>query len=241
MIRTGKRQSTSVSGQSCYLKCGAAFLLLSLSALVIACGSGNTTPAANSSGPQVTVTIKFNNNLSPLGTMAPYLCGAWVTNSTPALNAGSKIPVYARFIHNVNGNPVGVNGASATASVIWANGGRESQSTRTTSDGLAVFYFTIPNQPNMVGKNNLVMVSFSSSDGQTCRVDNQPQPAAFFTFVAASPTPTATPSPTPTMPNQPVIDITPPIVIPSDKIPTDNARGKQKLVPTPTCANILGC
>lgn len=234
MIRTGKRQSRSVSGQSCYLKCGAAFLLLSLSVLVIACGSNNTTTTANSSSPQVTVTIRFNNSLSPLGTVAPYLCGAWVTNSTPALNPGSKVPVYARFIHNVNGNPVGVNGASATASVEWANGGRDSQSASTTSDGLAVFYFTIPNQPNMVGKNNLVMVSFSSPDGQTCRVDNQPQPAAFFTFAAASPTPTATPSAAPTIPSQPVINITPPIAIPSTR------NGSP--IPTPnTCTKIFGC
>lgn len=239
MIQTGKRQRMSVSRQSGYLKCGAVFLLLSLSILVIACGTSNTTTTANSSGPQVTVTINFNNNLSSLGTVAPYLCGAWVTNSTPAFNAGNKIPVYARFIHNVNGNPVGINGASASASVEWADGGRDSQSATTTGDGLAVFYFTIPNRPDMVGKNNLVTVSFSSPDGQACRVDNQPQPAAFFTFVAASPTPTITPSATPKMQGTPIINITPPIIIPSD-----NARGKEKLVPSATScanANIFGC
>ncbi len=229
----------SISRRSGYLKCGAVFLLLSLSILVIACGTSNTTTTANSSGPQVTVTIKFNNDLSSLGTVAPYLCGAWVTNSTPAFNAGNKIPVYARFVHNVNGNPVGINGASASASVAWADGGRDSQSATTTGDGLAVFYFTIPDRPDLVGKNNLVTVSFSSSDGQTCRVDNQPQPAAFFTFVAASPTPTVTPSAMPKVQNTPIIDITPPIIFPSD-----NAHGKGQPVPTATScanANFFGC
>ena len=240
MIQTGKRQPTS-SARSCYLKCGAAFLLFSLSILVIACGTNNTTTTANSSGPQVTVTINFNKNLSSLGSVASYLCGAWITNSTPAFNAGNKIPVYARFVHNVNGNPVGINRASASASIEWADGGRDSQSTTTAGDGLAVFYFTIPNRPDMVGKNNLVTVSFSSPDGQTCRVDNQPQPAAFFTLVAASPTPTVTPSAMPTIQSTQVINIiTSPIVIPSD-----NAHSNAKLVPTPTACNnmnnVFGC
>src|SRR2546421_6809720 len=175
------------------LKCGAMFLLLSLSALVIACGASNTS-TADLNGPQVTVTIRFNDNLSSLGTVTPYLCGAWITNTTPGFNPGSEIPVYAHFVHNVNGNPVGVSGASAQASVEWADGYRDSRAGTTTSDGLAVFYFTIPNRPDMVGRNNLVTVSFTGPNGQACSVDNQSQPAAFFTLIIASPTPTVTPS-----------------------------------------------
>jgi hypothetical protein len=63
---------------------------------------------------------------------------------------------------------------------------------------LVVFYFVIPNRPDMVGKNNLVTVSFTAPNGQTCNIDNQPQPAAFFTFIGVSPTPTPTPSAMPT-------------------------------------------
>lgn len=242
-MQTEKQQRTLVSHRAFYLKCAAIFLLLLLSILVIACGASDPT-AANPNGPQVTVTINFNNNLSSLGTASPYLCGAWVTNSTPAFNAGNKIPVYARFIHNVNSNPVGVSGASASARVEWADGGSDSQGATTTSDGLAVFYFTIPDRPAMVGRNNLVTVSFSGSNGQTCSVDNQHQPAAFFTLVAVSPTPTAIPSTVPKIENTQVtipLGITPPILVPPDSgNGNGNSGGKGKPTPTP-CSNPFGC
>ena len=192
-----QQQRTTKSYLSLCLKCGAILLLLLLSVLVIACGASNATTTADQGNPQVAVTFRFNNNASSIPTVAPYLCGAWTTNTTPAFKPGDKISVYAHFIHNVNGNPVGVNGASAQASVEWADGHRDSQVAITGSDGLAVFYFTIPNQPNMVDKNNLVIVSFTSPNGQTCNVDNQPQPAAFFTLInggAATPkTPVSNP------------------------------------------------
>ena len=72
------------------------------------------------------------------------------------------------------------------------------QTGTTTGDGLVVFYFVIPNRPDMVGKNNLVTVSFTAPNGQTCNIDNQPQPAAFFTLIGVSPTPTPAPSAMPT-------------------------------------------
>jgi hypothetical protein len=53
----------------------------------------------------------------------------------------------------------------------------------------------------MVNKNNLVVISFTSPNGETCNVDNQPQPAAYFTLV---PGPMPTPAPAtshPTVPN----------------------------------------
>jgi hypothetical protein len=235
MMQTERRQQQRSTRQSFYLKCGAALLLLLLSVLVIACGTSSTTTTANLSNPQVTVTINFSNNLSSLGTVAPYLCGAWVTNTTPAFNAGDKVPVYARFIHNVNGSPVGVGGAGASATVEWADGGSDTQSTTTTSDGLAVFYFTIPNQPDMVGRNNLVVVSFSAPNGQMCSVDNQPQPAAFFTLIAASPTPTAAPSPT-----AGDIQIPTPVGVPPPFFTPLGGGGQPTPTPTP-CASIFGC
>jgi hypothetical protein len=226
---------------SFYLKGGSILLLLSLSFLIIACGSSNTT-TANLDGPPVTVTINFKSaNFSSLGTVAPYLCGAWTYDTTPGFSPGSEIPVYAHFVHNVNGNPVGVSGASAQATVEWADGGRDSRTATTTSDGLAVFYFTIPNQPDMIGKNNLVMVSFTAPNGQTCNVDNQPQPAAYFTLIAASPTPTATPSAQPTVESvQTVISTidTPVTLLHSGK----NHQAVLTPTPTPTpCTNPFGC
>jgi len=200
MIETGKhQQSTMTSRLSFYLKCGAILLLLSLSFLLIACGTSNTSTTASLNSPPVTVTIRFKNDLSLLATVRPYLCGAWTHDTTPGFNPGSKIPVYAHFVRNVNGNPVGVNGASAQASVQWADGSRANQAGTTTGDGLVVFYFAIPNRPDMVGKNNLVTVLFTAPNGQTCNIDNQPQPAAFFTLIGVSPTPTAAPSAMPTI------------------------------------------
>ncbi|HEY4034986.1 MAG TPA: hypothetical protein VGL94_13585 [Ktedonobacteraceae bacterium] len=234
---------TIASRRSFYLKCGAVFLLLSLSVLVIACGSSDTPTTAGANGPQVTVTIKFNNGLSSSGTVAPYLCGAWITNTTPGFNPGSEIPVYARFVHEVNGNPVGVNGASASANVEWADGGRASQGGTTSSDGLAVFYFTIPNRPDMVGKNNLVTVSFSGPNGQACSVDNQPQPAAFFTLVVASPTPTVTPSTAPTIQGIQTVTVpgvTPPIFVPPGR--GGGGGGGNQPTPAATCSStVFGC
>lgn len=190
------------------LKCSAILLLLSLSVLVVACGASNTTAPTNLGAPQVTVTIRFSNNASPIPTVAPYLCGAWATNTTPAFNPGRQIPMYAHFIHNVNGNPVGISGANAQATVEWADGYRDTEAGTTGNDGLVVFYFTIPNRPNMVNKNNLVVVSFTGPNGETCNIDNQPQPAAYFTLI---PAPMPTPTPQPTIPS--IKDIAPPFII----------------------------
>lgn len=212
MIKLGKHhQPTMTSRLPFYLKSGAVLLLLSLSFLLIACGTGNTTTTANLNSPPVTVTIRFNNNLSSPETVRSYLCGAWTHDTTPGFSPGSEIPIYAHFVHNVNGNPVGVNGASAQASVQWADGSRDNQAGTTTGDGLVVFYFTIPNRPDMIGKNNLVIVSFTAPSGQTCNIDNQSQPAAFFTLIGVSPTPTATPSVMPQSTRSILpLDITPP-------------------------------
>lgn len=198
MRATSNSQSTIMASRwSLYLKCGV-LLLLSLSFLLIACSGGNTNNSADLNSPPVTVTIRFKNGLSSLATASAYLCGAWTYDTTPGFNPGSQIPIYAHFVHNINSNPVGVNGASAQATVEWADGSRTSQSVTTTGDGLAVFAFTIPDRPAIIGRNNLVTVLFTASDGQTCNVDNQSQPAAFFTLIGISPTPIPTPSLVPT-------------------------------------------
>lgn len=211
MMETEEQRRVSGPRSSLFLKSSAMLLLVLLSVLVIACGTSNTTTTRDLAAPQVTVTIRFNTDTSPVPTVAPYLCGAWTTNTTPAFNPGREVPVYAHFIHNVNGNPVGISGANAQATVEWADGYRDTEAATTGDDGLVVFYFAIPNRPDMVNKNNLVFVSFTGSNGETCKVDNQPQPAAYFTLIPA-PRPTPTPQPTiiPTIPS--IQDIIPPII-----------------------------
>jgi hypothetical protein len=197
-MKTEEHQQRTIKFHvSLCLKSVAVLLLLLLSLLVIACGENNANPTPDLGNPQITVTIHFSNNMSSIPTVAPYLCGAWITNTTPAFRPGNKIPVYAHFIHDVNGNPVGVTGASAQASVEWADGYRDSEVAITESDGLAVFYFTIPNRSDMVNRNNLVVVSFTGPNGEICNVDNQLQPAAYFTLIKGTSTPKPSPSASP--------------------------------------------
>ena len=179
---------------SLYLKCGAIFLLLLTSFIVVACSTGSDTATTNLGAPPATVTIQFNNDLTttPLPTQPPYLCGAWITNTSPAFVPGSTIPVYAKFIHLVNGNPQGVAGAAAQATLYLTGAAPKAlQPTTTQADGLAVFSFQLPNDPNIASHNNLVTVSFTGRDGSSCKVDQDR--AAYFTPTLVSPTATGTP------------------------------------------------
>jgi hypothetical protein len=183
---------------SLYLKCGAIFLLLLMSFIIVACSTAGTdTRTTNLGAPPVTVTIQFNNDLTttPLPTQTPYLCGAWITNTSPGFIPGSTIPVYAKFVHLVNGNPQGVSGASAQATVYFANGSTTSLQATTGSDGLAVFSFQLPTDANIANHNNLVTVNFSGPGGTSCTVDQSK--AAYFTPMLVTPTATATTTATP--------------------------------------------
>ncbi len=182
---------------SLYLKCGAIFLLLLMSFIVVACSTtGSQTATTNLGAPPVTVTIQFNKDLTVLPTQAPYLCGAWITNTSPAFIAGTTIPVYAKFVHLVNGNPEGVAGATAQATLYLADGAVTALPTTTTgSDGLAVFSFKLPNSPTIANRNNLVTVTFTAPSA-SCTVDQSR--AAYFTPMLVTPTATATATSTPT-------------------------------------------
>jgi hypothetical protein len=190
-----QRNTQTTSHFSLYLKCGAIFLLLLMSFIVVACSTtGSDTATTNLGAPPVTVTIQFNNNLTttPLPTQPAYLCGAWITNTSPAFAPGSTIPVYAKFVHLVNGNPQGVAGATAQATLYLADAApRALQPTTTQIDGLAVFSFQLPNDPNIANRNNLVTVSFTAPDGSSCKVDQDR--AAYFTPMLVTPTVTGTP------------------------------------------------
>ena len=188
-----QRNTQTASHFSLYLKCAAIFLLLLMSFIVVACSTGSDTATANLGAPPVTVTIQFNNDLTttPLPTQPAYLCGAWITNTSPGFVPGNIIPVYAKFIHLVNGNPQGVAGASAQATLLLSDAApRALQSTVTGSDGLAVFSFQLPNDPNIANHENLVTVSFTAPDGSSCKVDQDR--AAYVRPVLVSPTATGT-------------------------------------------------
>src|ERR1017187_5781084 len=113
-----------------YLKCGAIFILFALSIIVVACGSNGTD--TNIDNPVVTVTIDLGNNSSPTPPVPAYSCNAWVTNTTPSVFSNS-IAVYAKFTHNVDGNPEGIGGAQAQAEVLWPDGNSSTVTVQTTS------------------------------------------------------------------------------------------------------------
>jgi hypothetical protein len=182
------------------LKCGAVLGLFLVSFLVAACGANNTATAPGA--PPVTLTINLNQTFaSPTPTMAPYSCGAWVTFTTPAYNPNSIVEVYAKYVQNVDGNPQGMDKATAIATIQWPGAAATTVQETTGSDGLATFPISM--QASALNHVVLITVTFTSQDGQhTCTT---PSPA-FFTAVAASPTPTATPTQAPTpdpFPGQP--------------------------------------
>lgn len=169
------------------LKCGSVLFLFLLSVLVVACGANSTTQAPGD--PPVTVTINLNQTFaSPTPPLAEYSCGAWATESTPAYNPGAPVEVYAKFVHNVGGNPVGMAGARAHATFLWPGGTPTGVDATTTSDGLAIF--TTQMQPGVLNRVVLVDVSFASADGHACSDDNNngKNNAAFFTPISVSPT-----------------------------------------------------
>ena len=190
---------------SFYLKCGAVALLFLLCALIAAC-SDSSDSQINSGNPLANGTIDLNgSNSSPTPPMPPYLCGAWVTNTSPAFSPDRPISVFAKFVQTNTpqdpGNPVGVDGATGTATIQWPDGSTDMVTAKTTSDGLAVFPITV--KPDAANKIVLVQIIFTKDGIDPCTV---PQPA-YFTPILVSPTPTPapadtiptdTPTPTPT-------------------------------------------
>lgn len=179
------KQSFSLS---LYIKCGTIFLLFALSVLVIACGSSGTN--TNIDNPVVTVTINLGSNGSPTPPLPAYSCNAWVTNTTPSVY-NNTIAVYAKYTHNVNGNPEGIGGASAQANVLWPDGNTATVQVTTTGDGLAVFPVSTANRSADMNKIVLVTVSFNGGGAPPCTVG--PDQAAFFTLIIASPGANGTP------------------------------------------------
>jgi len=178
---------------SLHLKCGAIFLLFLLSVLIVACGSNASN--TNLGQPAATVTINLDqSNGSPTPPLPEYSCSAWTTNTSPGINTPT-IGVYAKFVHNVNGNPQGVYPASGTATVLWPDGNTVNVSANTTSDGLAVFPVSTANRSADLNKIVLVTVAFQGPSGVPPCIVSADR-AAFFTLVIATVSISGTPSPT---------------------------------------------
>ncbi len=193
------------------IKCGTLLLFVALSILVVACGSSSGT--AKLGDPMATVTIQIgNNNGSPTPGLPGNWCGAWATNTTPPYNAG-RVAVYAKFTQNVNGNPVGIGGATATAQVMWTPSYIETYTATTTNDGLAVFPISIANKAFAINTVTLVTVTFQKAGTADCTVDQSR--AAFFTLIPAkakttkTPTPQQPGAPTGPPPPTPIVTATP--------------------------------
>jgi hypothetical protein len=215
---------------SVYLKSVAIFLFLTLSVIVVACGgTSSTTMSVDPSNPVVTVTIRLGQvNGSPTPPLPEFICGAWATATSPPFNTSSAVNVFAKFVHNVDGNPVGEGNASATATVSWPDGTTSTEHATTTSDGLAVFPVAI--EAVAINKLVLISVTFSKPGTPGCTV---PQ-AAYFTAVIASPT--ANPSPSPTLGNTPTTiptAVLTPTLTPIPTFPRPTPTKTPRPTPTP--------
>ena len=178
------------------LNCAVILLLFLLSGLLGACSSTASGGATDPGNPQGIVTVHLGETHgSPTPPLPSYWCGAWATQTSPAYNAPATVGVYAKFVQTVNQNPVGVGGATAGATVHWADGTNSTQTVTTSSDGLAVFAIPTAGKAGDINTLTRVAVDFTSKDGATCQVKEDRQ--AFFTLMPGSPMAAATPTPFP--------------------------------------------
>ncbi|HKV58084.1 MAG TPA: hypothetical protein VJO32_07370 [Ktedonobacteraceae bacterium] len=136
--------------------------------LLVACGG----PTVDQATPQQTVTIspKFQSQLSPIPTVSAYLCGAWSSNNAPGPN--DTITIFARLTKDI----AGVAGATATA-VVHFQGGDQQLDQHPTSDDGGYVSFTLAlqgQQPATIPAT--VDVTFTNFPGGTLHCSQ-----AFFT------------------------------------------------------------
>src|SRR5579875_1055503 len=106
-------------------------------------------------------------------------CGAWATNTSP-MYSNQPIAIYAKYTQNVDGNPQGIGGATATATLYWGDGAVDTLTETTTGDGLAVFTFNDTGRIGAINKTSLATVNFVKAGTPGCVVDRDR--AAFFTL-----------------------------------------------------------
>jgi len=166
--------------------------LLLVSMLVVACGT-NSSNMANSGNPAVTATINLNSNtISPTPALPQYSCGAWATQSTPPFGTAA-VAVYAKFVQMVKtnpndpndvGNPQGIGGATAIATVLWPDGTQAQLAGTTGTDGLVAFAVSTVGRADAINRITFVTVQFAKDGVPPCTVDQTR--AAFFTLVTGN-------------------------------------------------------
>src|SRR6266700_3306516 len=170
--------------------CSAISFLFFISILIVACSS-NGSSQLNPGTPVVTVTIKLGQDSgSPTPMLSPYYCGGWATDTSLLFRSPSTISIFGKFTQIVDGNPVVVGGATATATIQWPDGTTDTMTTTTTSDGLAVFPVLI--KASAVNKLVTISIEFTSPKASCTKPS-----AAYFTAIIVSPTPTKTAVPSP--------------------------------------------
>ncbi len=113
------RQGKTNTFLNLIIKCSAISFLFLISILIVAC-SANGSSQVDPGTPIATVTIKLGQDIgSPTPKQLPYYCGGWATDTSPPFSSTSTVSVYGKFTQIVDGNPVGVGGASAIATVTW--------------------------------------------------------------------------------------------------------------------------
>ena len=136
--------------------------------LLISCGG----PTVEQAIPQQTVTVspKFQSQLSPIPTPPTYRCGAWSSNNAPGPN--DTITIYARLTRNL----AAVSGATASA-VVHFQGNDQALDQHPTSDNGGYVSFTLSLQGQQPVKiPATVEVTFTNFPGGTLNCSQ-----AFFT------------------------------------------------------------
>jgi hypothetical protein len=199
------RQNKTNTQLNLIIKCSAISFLFLISILIVAC-SANGSSQVDPGTPIATVTIKLGQDTgSPTPPLNGYYCGGWATDTSPPFSSTSTVSIYGKFTQIVDGNPVGVGGASAIATVQWPDGTFDTKAATTTSDGLAVFPVLI--KASAINKLVTIVIQFTSTKNVQCTIPS----AAYFTAIMVSPTPTntAVPSPTPSGSSTPGGSVTP--------------------------------
>ena len=199
------RQGKTNTFLNLIIKCSAISFLFLISILIVAC-SANGSSQVDPGTPIATVTIKLGQDIgSPTPPLNGYYCGGWATDTSPPFSSTSTVSVYGKFTQIVDGNPVGVGGASAIATIQWPDGTTDTKAATTTSDGLAVFPVLI--KASAINKLVTINIQFTSTQNVQCTIPS----AAYFTAILVSPTPTntAVPSPTPSGSSTPGGTVTP--------------------------------
>jgi hypothetical protein len=175
--KTAKKPQKNRSFVSLSFKYGFIFVLVTLSIALVACGansSGNSITAAGATPtPKATATmININdaNQLSPTPTLPAQWCGLWMTDESPIYSSGGNIPIYAKFVSQQEGNPVGIGNATVYITVQWGDLTTNTFTPPLTSaSGLTTFNIPMSGHSGAINKLSLVTATFSAG-GVTCSV-----------------------------------------------------------------------